>query len=67
MLDMEPVILAHTPYICDDCGAACTFEAMQQCARTRELCPTLKLLQQGVITDRRADDDPTFPSEFTYL
>lgn len=52
-------------YSCDSCSAQCTFEAMQMCQL--DDCPTIALLNAGVIIDRRPTDiDPRFPSEFTY-
>lgn len=54
------------PYSCYECGAACTFEAMNWCVLEAKDCPVIQKLQTGEIVDRRPTDaDPTFPSEFS--
>lgn len=54
-------------YNCEICTASCTIEAMMMCPVEVDECPVLRLLESGVIVDRRPTDiDPNFPSEFTY-
>ena len=54
-------------YNCDICTAQCNFEAMYMCQRPIESCPVIVKLATGEIVDRRlSDNDPNFPSEFTY-
>lgn len=62
----KSTIMPVRRYTCDVCTASCMFEAMQMCAQ-RDFCPVIIKLESGEIVDRRpTDNDPEFPSEFSY-